>query len=115
LKKEIKTEHFKLPQTRAIAELLFAAEFKENQNPAHFVLENLADEEAKKFLSRILLSEHLQHKDKTREILSDCIKVIKSEQLKARIESLKLEIKEAEKAGETKKVEELLSVLRSGL
>lgn len=115
LKKEMKAEDFKLPETRAIAELLFTAEFEESRNLAHFILENLADEGARKLLSRLLLSEHLQQGDKGKEILNDCLNVIKSEHLKNRIEALKLEIKEAEKAGETKKVKELLSALKSEL
>jgi DNA primase len=104
---------FGLPETRVIAELLITAEIKEKDDPAHFLLNNLPDEGAKKLLSRLLLSEYLSRPDKKEEILHDCIKVIKRARLKQKIDSLKLEIKEAEKSGETERVAELLSVLKS--
>ena len=113
IKQEMKIDDFNLPETKTIAELLFAAELKENDNPAHFLLENLADEEAKKFLSRLLLSEHLSLAGKKEEILSDCLKVIKGRHLENRIKSLKAELKAAEKAGESKKAADLLSALKS--
>ena len=113
MKEQMEIEDFSLPEAKAIAELLFAADLEEMESPSHFLLDNLPNEEAKKFLSRILFSEHLAQADKKGEILDDCIKVIKSEKLKSRIEDLKLEIKEAEKLGQTEKVAELLSSLKS--
>ncbi|MEE8638366.1 MAG: DNA primase [Candidatus Margulisiibacteriota bacterium] len=113
MKERVGAEDFSLPEAKAIAELLFAADIEEMENPSHFLLDNLADEGAKKFLSRILFSEHLAQADKKEKILDDCINVIKNEQLKNKIENLKLEIKEAEKLGQTEKVSELLSSLKS--
>ncbi|MDD5382831.1 MAG: DNA primase [Candidatus Margulisbacteria bacterium] len=112
LKEELVAEDFKLRETRAIADLLLAADFGSEAAPAHFLLENLPDEEAKKFLSGLLMSEHLSQGEKMETIIADCVKVIKGERLRAKIDDLKLEIKEAEKAGETGRVAELLSALK---
>jgi hypothetical protein len=113
LKSKSSVKDFKLPEAKAVAELLFTTEFEENANPAHFLLDNLPGEEAKKFLSGILMSKHLCERDKMQEILNDCVEVLKKENLKNKIEGLKLEIKEAEKLGQTEKAAKLLSVLRS--
>ena len=113
VKENMHAEDFSLPEAKTIADLLFTTDFEDNVNLTHFLLDNLPNEEAKKFLSRSLVSEHLAQADKTEKILNDCINVIKSERQKSKIEDLKLEIKEAEKLGQTEKVEELLSALKS--
>lgn len=113
LKAEMGIDDFSLPEARAIAELLFAADLKEGVDPAHFLLDNLPNENAHKFLSRLLVSGHLEAQGKQEEILRDCVKVVKSERLRTKIEALKLEIREAEKSGEAEKAAELLSLLRS--
>ncbi|NQT29973.1 MAG: DNA primase [Candidatus Saganbacteria bacterium] len=113
LKKEITPADFMLPETRAIASLLFASNLKEdNVSLSHFLLENLNDESAKKFLSRLLINDHLKASD-GQVILADCIKVIKAQNQKSKIASIKLEVAEAEKAGESAKVKQLLSLLKS--
>jgi DNA primase len=122
MKEEMQIEDFSLPEAKAVAELLFTADLKEVENPSHFLLDNLPSEETKKFLSQILMKEHLDlnrtgsgqaEEDKREKIVIDCVNVIKSERLKQKIEDLKLEIKEAEKSGKTERVAELLSVLKS--
>ena len=112
LKGEMAVENFTARETQVIAKLLLSTDFSKIESPFHFLLENLSDEKAKQFLSRLLLSEHLSQKE-NETILKDCIEVIKKEQVKKRIDALKLEIKEAEKAGETSKVSKLLSTLKS--
>ncbi len=113
LKQELSAEDFKIPEARTIAELLLETEFEAGSDPSHFLLENLPSQEAKSFLSRLLLSEHLPQNDKIEKVFQDCIKVIKNEHLKKRIEGIKQQIEEAEKAGKTEKVAELLSSLKS--
>jgi len=113
LKEQMSLEDFALPEAKAIADLLLTAEFEENSNLTHFLLENLPNEEAKKFLSRILLSEHLAETENREKILKDCMSVIKNERSKSKIEELKIKIKEAEKSGKTAEVAELLSALKS--
>jgi len=110
LKKEMRTEEFSYPETRSIAELLFAADLTKMDNPAHFMLENLPDESAKKFLAKVLVSEN----EENREVMfKDCLQVIKTERSKSRIEALKIDLREAEKAGESKKAAELLLALKN--
>jgi len=113
MKEQMTVEEFSLPEAKAVAEMLFAADLEGAEEISHFLLENLPDENAKKFLSRVLFSEHLAQKEKKLDIFNDCVDVIKKERGKNKVEELKLEIKEAEKAGETKKVAELLSALKS--
>ena len=76
-------------------------------------MDNLSDENTKKFLSRLLLSDHLNFNGETESILKDCIEVIKKDRIKNKIEALKIELKKAEKAGENQKVGELLSILKT--
>lgn len=113
VKEHMVIEDFRLPDTRAIAELLLSAELKEPDNITDFLMDNLPEESTKKFLSRLLLSDHLSQAENNEEVLQDCIQVIRRERLKQKIDGLKLEIKEAEKSGETERVAELLSVLKS--
>jgi DNA primase len=112
LKEEARVEDFSVPEAKTIAKLIFAADF-EGENPSHFLLENLPEEGARQFLSRLLMSEHLAEGDKNLEIMGDCLTVIKDQRQRNRIAAIKAEIREAEKTGETKKVAELLSVLKS--
>ncbi|MFH1347211.1 MAG: DNA primase [Candidatus Margulisiibacteriota bacterium] len=113
IKERLNIADFRQPETSTIAALLFGTEFKEESDPAHFLLDNLPDENAKKYLSRILVEGNLINEDKFEEILGDCINVLKNERIRHKIEELKLEINEAEKAGETKKAAELLSAIKS--
>jgi hypothetical protein len=104
---------FSQPEARLIAGLLFETEFGEGKEPGHFLLDNLPDENAKKFLSRVLVEAQSLTKEKNEGILNDCIGVLKNERVRGRIDELKLEIKEAEQAGEAAKAAELLSALKS--
>jgi DNA primase len=113
IREELNAEDFALPESKAIAHLFLTADFEGVDDLSHFLLDNLPDEDSKKFLSRILFGNHLAEAGKREEILRDCITVIKNERHKSKIEKLKLEIKEAEKAGETERVTELLSALKS--
>lgn len=113
IKTQLTIEDFLLPETKAIAALIFSWEFEAGQNLAHVLMENLADENAKKFLSRLLVSDHLSQEDKVDEILNDCLAVIKKTRQKNKIESIKLAIKEAEKSGKTDEVAKLLFALKS--
>lgn len=113
IKQKLGLEDFCLPQAKAVAELLFTANIEGSDNLTHFLLNNLPNEETKRFLSGILMREHLTQGEKMDKILNDCINVIKSAHQKSKIEDLKLEIKEAEKAGETEKVAKLLSTLKA--
>lgn len=102
-----------LSAAKAAAELLISTDLAKLENPAHFLLDNLPDEAAKKFLSAALVSEPLPPADKQTELLSDCLKTIKQEKVRQKIEEIKLEIKEAELAGETARAAELLSALNN--
>lgn len=67
--------------------------------------ENLPNEEAKKILSKMLLSE-----DETgynEKIFIDCLNAIKAHHLKSRMEKLKEEMKAAEDSREVERVNEL--------
>ena len=113
IKARLTLEDFRQPAGQAVSALLFETEFKEGSNPAHFLLDNLPDEDAKKYLSRLLVGGYLLEENKLEEILEDCINVLKNERIRHKIEALKLELNQAEKAGETQKAAELLSALKS--
>jgi len=113
MKAQLRGEDFNLPEARAVVEILFTTDFAEGTDATHFLLHNLPTEEAKKFIARLLVSEHLSAGGKQKEIFEDCLKVMKNEKLKNKMDVLKIELKAAEKAGETGKVSELLSVLKS--
>jgi DNA primase len=110
IQKELKAEDFSQPETREIARLLFAENLEKIKDPAHFILDHLSDESAKKMVAKILVEELPICKDKT---LTDCIKVIKKEHLSRQIDLLKIELRKAEKAGETQRVAELLNLLKN--
>ncbi|MEA3493642.1 MAG: DNA primase [Candidatus Margulisiibacteriota bacterium] len=112
LRDHLKVDDFSIPDIKKIAELMFSAE-AENNNPAHFILDNLPEEGTRKFLSGILMSDRLVHSSDDKQIMEDCINVIKGVRQKNKIEILKTEIREAEKKGETQKVSQLLSALKS--
>jgi DNA primase len=112
IRQELCAEDFALPESRAVARLFLSVDFNGTEDLSHFLLDNLPDEGSKKFLSRILMGDHLAEEGKREEILRDCISVIKNERNKSRIEKLKQEIKEAEKAGNEGRAAELLSALK---
>jgi DNA primase len=112
-KERLSLSDFMSADTGKIAEFIFKLDTAENEDLIHTLLESLPDEETKKFLASVLVNEHIGVEGKMVEILNDCIDVIKRERLKEKIEGIKLKIKEAEKLGETEKVSELLSFLKS--
>ncbi|OGC24360.1 DNA primase [candidate division WOR-1 bacterium RIFOXYB2_FULL_42_35] len=115
VKAELSVQDFNIPETRTIIEKLFETDFDTDHSISHFLLDNLADENIKKFLAGSLINEDLASDENSSTILSDCIKVIKDELFKDKIKILKLEIQAAEKAGNAEKAVELLSQLKSSL
>ncbi|MBU0672386.1 MAG: DNA primase, partial [Candidatus Margulisbacteria bacterium] len=113
IKERLNAQDFHQPETSAIAALLFSTDFAGQDNPAHFLLDNLPDESSKKYLSRILVSGNSLEQNKMEEILNDCLSVLKNERLRLKIEEMKLEITEAEKAGNPDRAAELLSALKT--
>jgi DNA primase len=113
LKEELRPELFSLPPARSIAELLFTAKLSGAQDAAHFLLDNLPDEEAKLFLARLLVSDHLAAGVQAEAILADCLKVIKQSQTKGRIANLKQELLAAERSGEAGRAAEILAALKN--
>jgi DNA primase len=112
LKANLSAEDFKLPEARAIAEILFTTEIA-GENLSHFLLENLPDEKARGFLSRTILRHPPAEAARREEIVRDCLKTIKDEHNREKIADIKTAIKEAERAGETEKAAELLNSLKS--
>jgi DNA primase len=112
VKEQTSLEDFSIPETRAIAEVLFSTEFKED-NPSHFLLNNLPKEETTKFLSKLLMQQHLALNENNSAVVKDCLKVIEQHRQENKIDNLKEQIKEAEKAGKNDEVVKLLSLIKS--
>lgn len=112
IKERLEIGDFNQPETRAIASLLFETEFK-GKSSVHWLLDNVPDESAKKFLSRQMIEDLSVEEDKLVEMMNDCISVLKNERVRSRITELKLEIKEAEASGQLDKAAKLLSALKS--
>ncbi|MFH1541617.1 MAG: DNA primase [bacterium] len=110
LKERLVPDDFTLPESRDIIGVLMANE-QTPENPAHFLLEHLVNEQSQKFLAGLLVSQETNETEE--QILNDCLQVIKEEQRQKRLRALKLEISSAEKAGQTQKVSELLMSLKS--
>lgn len=110
VKKELRPDFFRGPEARAVAEVLFAAAAVPAENMPHFVIDNLSSEAARNFLTRALLSENLEKSDR---ILEDCIQVIKNENTKNKIGSLRAELRQAEEERDSQKVAELLAALKN--
>jgi DNA primase len=110
LKAELRAEDFILPETRSLARALFNPGLETADNREHFVLENLEGESDRNFLTDILINENPED---PATIFADCLQVIKRENVKSKIEAIKLELGEAEKAGETEKASRLLAELKA--
>lgn len=110
LRQEQRAEDFILPETRSLAGALFLPGLEKAENPAHYVMENLETEADRSFLSSVLLEENPADPE---TIFADCLQVIKKESVKNKIEALKLELREAEKAGEAEKTARLLAELKA--
>ena len=113
IKQSLIADSFTLKPIQKIAALLFETDFSKKDNPHHFLLENLPDEENKKYFSALMIKEHLPHKDKKEEVIKDCLEVIKNEQGKRKIVQLKTDLKTAETNGDSQKAAEILSLLKS--
>lgn len=110
VRKELRPDFFRGPEARAVAEILFSAGTLPVENLPHFVIDNLSSEAARNFLTQALLSENLEKSDR---ILEDCIQVIKNENTKNKIGSLRAELRQAEEVRDSQKVAELLAALKN--
>lgn len=105
LREDLTPSDFTDPHHCQIAEALFSVDFRSTENIPHWLLENLPSPEARKVLSKILLSEYpLEDEER---IMTDCLNTLKAHQLKSRLEDLRLRISQAEKAQELNQVTEL--------
>jgi hypothetical protein len=80
------------------------------ENLTHSVVDNLAAESAKNFLTQVLVAEAVDRSD---EILRDCIGVIKAEHSRQRVAALKRDLHEAEQNRDTARAAELLAALKA--
>ena len=110
LKKEVKLEDFISAETKSLAKFIFSTDFNEVENIAHYLVENLPQEEDKQFLAKILVSENPEN---PATVFDDCLRVMKEDKVKIRIEAIMQALREAEKAGETQKAAELIAALKS--
>ncbi|MBN2057927.1 MAG: DNA primase [Candidatus Saganbacteria bacterium] len=106
-------DDFSATEARTIIELLQTAKLGQSQEPAHFLLENLPDEAARKYLSALLVRENLSQTEQFEVIFADCVKVLKDEKKRQRVADLKAEIKTAEKSQDAARASELLSLLQT--
>lgn len=110
LKKELSAEDFRLPEAKAVADLIFGRSLAGSENFVHHLIESSPNEGVRNFLTQILLDENLENSEK---IMLDCIEVIKAERARGKIDALKIELQEAEKAGNFQKAAELLAALKN--
>ena len=113
LKQRMSVEDFKLAPVQAIVALIFASDFKDDDSPLHFLLDNLEDEEARRFLSRNIMDKPLGDTENKEKILNDCLMVLNNERQKHKVAGLKLAINQAEKSGQSKEVAKLLVELNN--
>jgi len=97
LKSSLTIHDFTGELTRSIAEVLLSVDLAGVQDIPHKLLEMLPDEDSKKLLSRLLVSEYPNAN--ADQSARDCINTIKGHHLKSRLEQLRSEIAEAEKQG----------------
>jgi DNA primase len=109
LKGELSAEDFTGTEARKIAAIMFAQDLA-GGDIAHQVLEKLADEAARNYLTSAILSENLEM---PADLLRDCIAVVKSESSKSRIAALKTALREAEQGHDAEKSAELISALKN--
>lgn len=101
LKRSISWQEFTGKNTRMIAELLQTADI-DPKDLAHFMLENLPDEDSKKMFSRIMVSDYPA--SDIEKVAHDCVNTIKAFHLKSKMEDLRGEIMAAEKEGKLESV-----------
>lgn len=101
-KQGISWQEFTGKITRTIAELLQSVDIDTYENLAHFMLENLPDEESKKLFSSIMVTEYPQ--TNVEQAARDCMNTIKAHHLKSKMEKLRGEIAAAEKEGRLENV-----------
>jgi DNA primase len=83
--------------TRNIAEFLLSVDIEAHEDLSHYVLENIPDEESKKLLSKIIVSDYPQSNIEQATI--GCINTIKAHHLRSKMEQLRGAIAAAEKEG----------------
>lgn len=110
IKNELTPEDFSLPEAAAIFKLLYSSAAAELDQPVSWLLDNLSDEKVKNFLTAVLVGEKLTNQE---IVLQDCIRTIKEEQQKNRLNWLKNQLVEAERSGDTDKAAELLTLLKN--
>jgi DNA primase len=105
LKKKVHWGEFSEGLTRAVAELLLGVDTEKEDDVVTFILENLPEEEAKKKLSAMMLSEHpVEDVERT---ITDYIATIKAHHLRKRITALRGDLEEAERAKDIESVKKL--------
>jgi DNA primase len=83
--------------TKIIAEVILSIDLAGEPDMTNKVLNTLPDEESRKLLSKILVSEYPD--SNIAQSANDCINTIKGQHLKSRMEQLRADIAEAEKQG----------------
>jgi DNA primase len=110
VKRELRPDSFIWPDARAVADVLFRLEAPASGDLTHTVVDNLATESARNFLTQVLVAEAVDRPD---EILRDCIAVIKAQQGQQRVAELKGRLHAAEQARDTAKAAEILNELKT--
>jgi DNA primase len=100
-KRSITWQEFTGKNTKMIAELLQSTDI-DTKDVAHFMLENLPDEDSKKSLSKIIMNDYPA--TNMEKVAQDCLNTIKAHHLKSKMESLRGEIVAAEKEGRLENV-----------
>ena len=104
MRASIDWKEFTGSHTKLIADVILTSATG-GEDMSNFLLTNLPDEETKKILSRILVSDHPASDPAA--MAKDCINTIKAHHIKAKMEDLKREIAEAEKSGKSDAVSDL--------
>jgi DNA primase len=110
VKKELRPDSFSWPDAKAVAEVLFRLDPPPAGDLPHAVVDHLATESARNFLTQVLVAEAV---DQPEETLRDCIAVIKAEHGRHRVADLKTQLHAAEQARDTQKAAEILTALKA--
>ncbi len=110
LREELTADDFRTPAAAAVAKVLFGETPAAGGNLSQFVLDKLADEAVRNYLTGAVLSEHLE---KPGEIMRDCVAVIRSESARGRVNDLKEALRAAEQAGDAAKAAEIISAIKN--
>ncbi len=110
LREELTADDFRTPAAAAVAKVLLGETPAAGGNLSQFVLDKLADEAVRNYLTGAVLSEHLE---KPGEIMRDCVAVIRSESARGRVNDLKEALRAAEQAGDAAKAAEIISAIKN--